>query len=141
MMRRHGAGWAGHRRGVALVLLYQLWIFAHVLWWVVITRTTTAFMDGGLERAAGQEPGGRTAPPVGALRAHLGPSQARGDRRRRRQVHRPRRLRLGRHPEAAVEKNQKKGKVVAGGSTISQQLAKNLFLSGERSSRARPRRP
>ena len=29
-------------------------------------------------------------------------------------------------------KNVKKGKIVAGGSTISQQLAKNLFLSGRR---------
>jgi monofunctional biosynthetic peptidoglycan transglycosylase len=35
--------------------------------------------------------------------------------------------------EKAREKNLKKGKIVAGGSTISQQLAKNLFLSGERS--------
>jgi monofunctional biosynthetic peptidoglycan transglycosylase len=35
--------------------------------------------------------------------------------------------------QAAVEKNLKKGKLVAGGSTISQQLAKNLLLSGERS--------
>ena len=35
--------------------------------------------------------------------------------------------------QKALEKNQRTGKVVAGGSTISQQLAKNLFLTGERS--------
>jgi monofunctional biosynthetic peptidoglycan transglycosylase len=35
--------------------------------------------------------------------------------------------------QKAVEKNLKKGRLVAGGSTISQQLAKNLFLSGDRS--------
>jgi monofunctional biosynthetic peptidoglycan transglycosylase len=33
----------------------------------------------------------------------------------------------------AMQKNEQRGKVVAGASTISQQLAKNLFLSGSRS--------
>jgi monofunctional biosynthetic peptidoglycan transglycosylase len=35
--------------------------------------------------------------------------------------------------QRALEKNERRGRIVAGGSTISQQLAKNLFLSPERS--------
>lgn len=35
--------------------------------------------------------------------------------------------------QLALEKNLEKGRIAAGGSTISQQLAKNLFLSSERS--------
>jgi monofunctional biosynthetic peptidoglycan transglycosylase len=35
--------------------------------------------------------------------------------------------------QTAMQKNEQHGKVVAGASTISQQLAKNMFLSGSRS--------
>lgn len=117
---------------IALVLLYQLWIFAHVLWWIDHNPTSTAFMAAGLVRQQDKNPDAElrhkwvpyerisinlkraiVAAEDGKFLAHEG-FDVEGI-------------------QAAVEKNLKKGKLVAGGSTISQQLAKNLFLSGERS--------
>ena len=117
---------------IALVLLYQLWIFAHVLWWIDHNPTSTAFMAAGLARQQVKNPNSELRHkwvPYDRISIHLKRAIVAGED-----------ARFFEHNgfdvagiQAAVEKNLKKGKLVAGGSTISQQLAKNLFLSGERS--------
>lgn len=115
-----------------LVLLYQLWIFAHVLWWADHNPASTAFMEAGLARQQEKNPAAELRHkwvPYDRISIHL-----------KRAVVAAEDARFIEHEgfdvegiQAAVEKNLKKGRLVAGGSTISQQLAKNLFLSGERS--------
>jgi monofunctional glycosyltransferase len=117
---------------VVLVLLYQLWLFAHVLWWIDHNPSTTAFMQTGLARLQEKKPDAKlrhTWVPYDRISPHL-----------KRAIIAAEDARFLEHEgfdvegiQAAVEKNLKKGKLVAGGSTISQQLAKNLFLSGQRS--------
>jgi monofunctional biosynthetic peptidoglycan transglycosylase len=117
---------------VVLVLLYQLWLFAHVLWWIDHNPSTTAFMQAGLARMQEKKPDAKlrhTWVPYDKISPHL-----------KRAIIAAEDARFLEHEgfdvegiQAAVEKNLKKGKLVAGGSTISQQLAKNLFLSGQRS--------
>jgi monofunctional biosynthetic peptidoglycan transglycosylase len=117
---------------IVLVLLYQLWLFAHVLWWVDHNPTSTAFMQAGLARLQEKNPQARLRHewvPYDRISRHL-----------KRAIIAAEDARFLEHEgfdvegiQAAVEKNLKKGRLVAGGSTISQQLAKNLFLSGQRS--------
>jgi len=117
---------------VALLLLYQLWIFAHVLWWIDHNPTSTAFMDAGLARQQDKNPDAELRHkwvPYERISIHL-----------KRAIVAAEDAKFIEHEgfdvegiQAAVEKNLKKGKLVAGGSTISQQLAKNLFLTGDRS--------
>ena len=117
---------------VVLVLLYQLWLFAHVLWWIDHNPATTTFMQAGLARMQEKKPDAKlrhTWVPYDRISPHL-----------KRAIIAAEDARFLEHEgfdvegiQAAVEKNLKKGKLVAGGSTISQQLAKNLFLSGQRS--------
>jgi monofunctional biosynthetic peptidoglycan transglycosylase len=117
---------------VVLVLLYQLWIFAHVLWWAEHNPASTAFMQAGLARQHEKDPDAGLRHkwvPYDRISIHL-----------KRAVVAAEDARFIEHEgfdvtgiEKAVRKNLKKGRLVAGGSTISQQLAKNLFLSGERS--------
>lgn len=129
--------WSWFWRGIALVfvlvLVYELWIFAHVWWYVDHNPSTTAFMERRLVLM--QEKMGEDA----ALKHHWVP-YAKISIHLKRALVAAEDAKFFAHEgfdiegiEKALKKNEKKGKVVAGGSTISQQLAKNLFLSGERS--------
>ena len=122
----------GAAAAIALVLLYQLWIFAHVLWWIDHNPASTSFMEAGLARQQEKNPD--------AELRHKWVSYERISINLKRAIVAAEDAKFLEHEgfdvegiQAAVEKNLKKGRLVAGGSTISQQLAKNLFLSGERS--------
>jgi len=127
-------GWIG--RGLLLVLglllLYHVWIFAHVLWWNWFNPSTSAFMEQRLETLQEKNPKARLRHewlPYDKISLNL-----------KRALVAAEDANFMEHEgfdwdaiQRAYEKNLKKGKIVAGGSTISQQLAKNLFLSGRRS--------
>ena len=118
---------------VILVLAYELWIFGHVWWYVDHNPSATAFMERRLVLL--QEKMGDDA----ALKFRWVPYDKISINLKRALVAAEDAKFLAHEGfdiegiEKALKKNEKKGKVVAGGSTISQQLAKNLFLSGERS--------
>ncbi len=123
------------RGGLAVVILgfyLQLGYLTGVLWWNWFNPANTAFMEAGLARL--QERKGLEA----ELR-HKWVDYARLSIHLKRAVIAAEDSRFLEHEgfdwegiEKAVQKNLKKGRIVAGGSTISQQLAKNLFLSASR---------
>lgn len=115
----------------AAVLLYQGWIFAHIWWWADHNPSSTAFMDERLAEL-------RATRPEARLQQQWLP-YARISGQLKRALVAAEDAKFLDHEgfdwegiQKAYEKNLKKGKIVAGGSTISQQLAKNLFLSGSR---------
>jgi len=117
---------------LALVLLLQLWYLAHIVWWVKFNPSSTAFMRAQLERLQEKNPKAQLQHqwvPYHRISPHL-----------KRAIIAAEDANFAEHEgvdwealQKAYEKNAKKGKVVSGGSTITQQLAKNLFLSGQRS--------
>lgn len=117
---------------IALFILYQLWIFAHVWWWRTHNPDETAFMDERLEVL-------QQADPKAELKHQWVPYERISPNLKRALVASEDAKFLEHEGfdwegiQAAWEKNKKKGRITAGGSTISQQLAKNLFLSGKRS--------
>ena len=126
-------GWVWHGIVIsfAVLMLYQIWLFAHVCWWVKFNPSSSAFMETRLEIMQDKNPDAELRHKWVAYQkisndlklALIAAEDARfvdhegfdweGIRK-------------------AYEKNLKKGRIVAGGSTISQQLAKNLFLSTKR---------
>ncbi|SFW11002.1 monofunctional biosynthetic peptidoglycan transglycosylase [Nitrosovibrio sp. Nv17] len=113
------------------MLLYQSWIFGHVVYWNTHDPATSAFMRNRLEEA--RENGSQARLhlqwiPYERISSHLKRAvvAAEDDRFM---------MHEGFDYDAmrrAHERNLKAGRLVAGGSTISQQLAKNLFLSASR---------
>ena len=114
-----------------IVVLYQLWIFMHICWWISHNPSSTAFMDDRLAVMQQQNPKARIKykwVDYKQISTHL-----------KRAVIAAEDAKFSDHDgfdwdgiQKAYEKNIKKGRIVAGGSTISQQLAKNLFLSTQR---------
>ena len=117
---------------VVAVLMVQGWFFAHVWWWSSHNPSSTAFMQARLATLQQKDP-------KAAIRQQwVGYDRVSANLRRA--VVAAEDSKFVDHEgfdwegiQKALEKNEKRGKVVAGGSTISQQLAKNLFLSGSRS--------
>ncbi len=127
--------WRWSRRGLAvfvlLLLAWQGWYFGWVVWWKYANPSTTSFMSlrlGELREKDSRAELKRQWVPYERISTHL-----------KRAVIAAEDAKFSEHEgfdwegiQKALEKNQKKGRIVAGGSTISQQLAKNLFLSGNK---------
>ncbi len=124
-------GWFAVAAAGAFLFL-QLSYLARVWWMNEHNPEMTAFMEVRLEHLRGKKPEAKLRHawvPYELISGHL-----------KRAIVAAEDARFVEHEgfdwdaiEKAVEKNRAKGKVVMGASTISQQLAKNLFLSAERS--------
>ena len=117
---------------VALFVLVQSYFAAMILWYRWQPPRETAFMAQRLEELRAKDPKAAvryTWVPYARISVHL-----------KRAVIAAEDARFLEHDgfdwegiAKAREKNARKGRVVAGGSTITQQLAKNLFLSPDKS--------
>lgn len=113
------------------LFLYYLWIFGHIVYWRNNNPASSSFMDAQLARLQDEDPDAELRQrwvPYDKISGNL-----------KRAVIASEDAKFVDHEgfdwagiEAAFEKNMKQGRIVAGGSTISQQLAKNLFLSSKK---------
>ncbi len=117
---------------LGLFLLWQLWLLCWVLLWGWMNPGTTRFMEIRLAELRAKKPDAQLQQqwvPYARISVHL-----------KRAIIAAEDAKFVDHEgfdwdgiQKAMEKNQKKGRFVAGGSTISQQLAKNLFLTPNKS--------
>jgi len=117
---------------ILVVLAMQLYFLVQIWWWIDHNPGSTSFMNLQLAVLREKNPDARLKHkwvPYDRISNHL-----------KRAIIAAEDSNFSEHEgvdweamQKAYERNTKKGKVIAGGSTITQQLAKNLFLSGERS--------
>ena len=116
---------------LAALVVVQFWFLVHIWYWVDHDPGATAFMQARWERMREKNPR--------AVLRHEWVAYNRIAASLKRAIVAAEDAKFLAHEgfdwegiQKAYEKNLKKGKIVSGGSTITQQLAKNLFLSGER---------
>lgn len=114
------------------IFLYQIWLLFHVLYWKHNNPQSTAFMESQLEILRADD--------ANAALHHQWKSYQHISDEIKRAVVAAEDSQFLRHSGFdydalwhAFQKNLSQGRVTAGGSTISQQLAKNLFLSDNKS--------
>jgi monofunctional biosynthetic peptidoglycan transglycosylase len=117
---------------ILCVAAVQLYYFACIGWWVNHNPASTSFMERQHDLLRQKNPKARLQHqwvPYERISVHL-----------KRAIIASEDANFSGHEgvdweamQKAWSKNTKKGRVVSGGSTITQQLAKNLFLSGDRS--------
>ncbi len=114
-----------------LFFFYQLWILLHIILWTVVNPGESAFMETRLEHLQEKD--------AKATLRHQWVNYNQISINIKQAVIAAEDAKFIDHEgfdwegiEKAYEKNKRRKKIVAGGSTISQQLAKNLFLSNQR---------
>lgn len=117
---------------LALLLIWQLWLLGWVVFWGWVNPGTTRFMEIRLAELREKQPDAQLQQSWVAYE-RISPNLKRA-------IIAAEDAKFVDHEgfdwdgiQRAMEKNQKKGRFVAGGSTISQQLAKNLFLTPNKS--------
>ena len=116
---------------IAAFIAVHLWFLGHVVFWVKFDPSSTAFMRGRQDILRENDPKAKLRHqwvPYQKISVHL-----------KRAVIAAEDSTFIEHRgfdwdgiKVAWDRNRKEGALVAGGSTISQQLAKNLFFSGKR---------